>query len=121
MDNRLSANTFLKSSGLSLAALATCLEIFSTPWAGNYRGGRSQRDSFGMSQSSMCKVPSLQRVPMGRGQEVALVSAIVLETDVSSCNHAVESAPQPALEKSSGVRNQQYQSKKIREHSRYYQ
>src|SRR5215813_14937693 len=70
---------------------------------------------------SMFKVPSLQQVRMGPGQEVASVSAIVLETDVSSCNHAVESAPQPALEKSSGVRNQQYQGKKIGEHSGYDQ
>ena len=69
--------------------------------------------SLGMFQRSMFKVPARQRVPMVKGPEVALVSAVVLETDISRRNHTVESAPQPALEKGSSVRNQQHQGKKI--------
>src|SRR5262245_19359376 len=53
--------------------------------------------------------------------KIVLISAVILETDIPRRNHAVESAPQPALEKGSGVRNQQDQGKKIGEHSRYDQ
>ena len=44
-----------------------------------------------------------------------------MESDIPRCNHAVESAPQPALENGSGVRNQQDQGKKVGEYSRYDQ
>ena len=51
--------------------------------------------------------------------KIVLASAVVVEPNIPSRNHAVESTPQPALKDGSGVRNQQDQGKKVGEHSRY--
>src|SRR4030095_4567779 len=83
----------------------------------------SSRSFFGavpiLMNSEMWRQGLIRTVIGSKSSEIVLASSVVLKADIPRRNHAVESAPQPALKDGSGVRDQQDQGKKIGEHPWY--